>query len=115
MTIFNTLQFPAFDGASKVTQPLAPRLSIPDDRAIQVFQQTYERPSEAPQTMGRPAELPPATPETLAKAVEENLTLAKELPQPVELPVRPTEVSVRTTEAPVRRRARGVHREATGG
>ena len=82
MTIFNTVQFPAFDGVSKVTQPAAPQLSLPGDEAIQIFQQAYERPSESPQTVERPAELPKATPETLAKVVEENLTLAKELPQP---------------------------------
>ena len=87
MTIFNTLQFSAFDGVSKVAQPVASQLSMPDDEAIRVFQQAYERPAESPQTMGRPAELPPATAETLAKVVEENLKLAKELPQPVEVPV----------------------------
>ena len=99
MTIFNTIQFSAFGGTSKVTQPAAPQLSLPDDEAIQVFQQVYERPTETPQprcvgaladatkasaathplTAERPAELPPATPETLAKAVEENQALAKEL------------------------------------
>lgn len=80
MTIFNTIQFPAFDGTTKVAQPALPQFSMPDDEAIRVFQQTYERPTELPQTMERPAELPPATPETLAKVVTENLTLAKELP-----------------------------------
>ena len=138
MTIFNTLQFPAFGGVSKVTQSAAPQLSLPDDEAIQVFQRTYERPKELPQPVElpialgsaipaggeepyptrlasasapadglvsareagrlgyesrtpvaaeRPAELPLATPATLAKVVAENLTLAKELPQPVELQI----------------------------
>ena len=98
MTIFNTVQFPAFDGVSKSTQPAAPQLSLPADEAIQVFQQAYERPSELPQPVERPAELPPATPETLAKVVAENLTLAKELPQPVELPVRGRDVPVASKE-----------------
>ena len=83
MTIFNTVQLPAFDGAVKATQPAAPQLSIPDDEAIRFFQQAYERPSETSRTTERPSELPPATPETLAKVVTENLTLAKELPKPV--------------------------------
>ena len=86
MTIFNTLQFPAFGGISRVMQSAMPQLSIPDDEAIQVFHQAYERPSEMSRTMERPAELPPATPATLAKVVTENLTLAKDLPQPMELP-----------------------------
>ena len=93
MTIFNTVQLPAFDGAVKATQPAAPQLSMPDDEAIQVFQQAYERPTEPPQAKERPVELPTATPETLAKVVEENLTLAKELPQPMEVLVSGTAVS----------------------
>ena len=86
MTIFNTIQLPAFNGTTKVAQPALPQFSMPDDEAIRVFQHTYERPAELPQT----AELPAATPETLAKVVEENLTLAKALPTPLVLPEQPT-------------------------
>lgn len=76
MTIFDTVQFPAFDGVSKSTQPVAPQFSLPDDEAIQVFQQAYERPSELPQ----PVELPLFS--RVREGADETVASVVERPQP---------------------------------
>ena len=73
---FDTIQLQTFSASAEGSAVLPSQSPRPDLQAIKVFQQVYDRPTE----------LPPATPETLAKVVAENVTLAKELPQSVSVP-----------------------------